>query len=87
MTGPRDIRSDDHRGNRSHLSWGLGQRNCPAQTPASLVAQDAIDLLLDALPELELDAPEGPVRRPGPFHRSLTALPVKFPPSPPIFVG
>ncbi|MFI2230999.1 cytochrome P450 [Nocardia testacea] len=81
------IRADDHRGNRSHLSWGLGQRTCPAQTPAYLVAQDAIDLLLDALPELELDAPEGPTWRPGPFHRSLTALPVKFPPSPPIFAG
>ncbi|WUI35225.1 cytochrome P450 [Nocardia sp. NBC_00416] len=78
------IRSDDHRGNRSHLSWGLGQRSCPAQTPAYLVAQEAIDQLLDALPEMELDFPDGPVWRPGPFHRSLTALPVKFPPSPPL---
>ncbi len=77
------IRSDDHRGNRSHLSWGLGQRSCPAQTPAYLVAQEAIDLLLDALPEMEVDLPGGPDWRPGPFHRSLTTLPVKFPPSPP----
>ncbi|WP_416565273.1 cytochrome P450 [Nocardia testacea] len=78
------IRADDHRGNRSHLSWGLGQRNCPAQTLAYLVAQDAIDQLLDALPELEIDLPPGgPTWRPGPFHRSLAALPVKFPPSPP----
>lgn len=78
------IRADDHRGNRSHLSWGLGQRDCPARTMAYLVAQDAIDQLLDALPEMEPDLPPGGATwRPGPFHRSLTALPVKFPPSPP----
>lgn len=78
------IRADDQRGNRSHLSWGLGQRTCPAQTPAYLVAQEAIDQLLDALPEMEPDLPEGPSWRPGPFHRSLTTLPVSFPPAPPL---
>lgn len=76
------IRSADLRGNRSHLSWGLGQRSCPAQTPAYLVAQEAIDQLLDALPEMEVDMPDGPQWRPGPFHRSLTTLPVKFSPAP-----
>ncbi|MFI5716190.1 hypothetical protein [Nocardia sp. NPDC051750] len=78
------IRTDDQRGNRSHLSWGLGQRTCPAQTPAYLVAQEAIDQLLDALPDMELDLPEGPEWRPGPFHRSLTSLPVTFAPVPPL---
>ncbi|WP_040789922.1 cytochrome P450 [Nocardia paucivorans] len=81
------IRADDHKGNRSHLSWGLGQRNCPAQNLAYIIAQEAIDQLLDALPEMQLDFPDGiPTWRPGPFHRSLTALPVTFTPAPPLNV-
>ncbi|MGY2062489.1 cytochrome P450, partial [Nocardia gipuzkoensis] len=44
-----------------------------------------IDQLLDALPEIRLAVP-GPALqwRPGPFHRALAALPVVFPPSPPL---
>ncbi|GGL16072.1 cytochrome P450 [Nocardia jinanensis] len=83
-TDPR-IRRDTVAGNRSHLSWGLGNHSCPAQDISYLVAQDAIDQLLDALPELELDFPgDGPKWRPGPFHRSMTELPVAFDPSPPM---
>lgn len=79
------IQVADHKGNRSHLSWGLGQRTCPAQNHASVVAQEAIDQLLDALPDMWLDAgDEGPSWRPGPFHRALTELPVTFPPAPPL---
>ncbi|WP_245718277.1 cytochrome P450 [Nocardia miyunensis] len=79
------VQSNDRRGNRSHLSWGLGNHSCPAQTVAYMIAQDAIDQLLDALPEMELDFPSGaPVWRPGPFHRSMTELPVRFSPSPPL---
>ncbi len=79
------INSGNILGNRSHLSWGLGSHRCPAQDISYLVAQDAIDQLLDAMPELELNFPgEGPVWRPGPFHRSMTELPVVFPPSPPL---
>lgn len=79
------IRGADHTGNRSHLAWSIGPHACPAQSPAFVVVQGAIDLLLDALPELELGvAPEELVWRPGPFHRALAALPVVFPPSPPL---
>ncbi|OQS15686.1 cytochrome [Nocardia donostiensis] len=78
-------RSGDMAGNRSHLAWGIGQHACPAQSLAYLVAQDAIDQLLDALPEMQAALPDGtPTWRPGPFHRALTALPVTFPPTAPL---
>lgn len=80
-------RIEDHPGNRSHLAWGIGQHACPAQTLAYLIAQEAIDQLLDALPEIQLALPDGkPTWRPGPFHRALTALPVTFPPSAPLSI-
>lgn len=79
------IRSTSLAGNRSHLAWGIGPHACPAQSLAYLVAQDAIDQLLDALPEMRLDLPDDtPAWRPGPFHRALTALPVVFPPTTPL---
>ncbi|MGQ4599403.1 cytochrome P450 [Nocardia sp. R6R-6] len=79
------IRAQGHAGNRSHLAWGIGQHACPAQSMAYLIAQDAIDLLLDALPEMRLAVPaDGLTWRAGPFHRALAALPVTFPPSPPV---
>ena len=82
------IRGGDHIGNRSHLAWSIGPHACPAQSAALVVVQEAIDLLLDALPELELAVPTAElVWRPGPFHRALAALPVVFPPSPPFTVG
>ncbi len=66
-------------GNRAHLAWGLGAHACPAPSMAYPIAQDAIDQLLDALPELEL---AGEITwRPGPIHRAVSALPVRFPPS------
>ncbi|MGQ4619552.1 cytochrome P450 [Nocardia sp. R7R-8] len=72
-------------GNRSHLAWGVGQHTCPAQSLAYLIAQDAIDQLLDALPEIRLaDSAAAPAWRPGPFQRALAALPVTFPPSAPL---
>ncbi|MBF6297190.1 cytochrome P450 [Nocardia amamiensis] len=77
------IRTKDQTGNRSHLAWGLGPHACPAQSMSYLIAQEAIDQLLDALPEMRLAVPaEGLTWRPGPFHRALAALPVTFPPSP-----
>jgi hypothetical protein len=52
---------------------------------ASLIAQEAIDQLLDALPEMRLAVrAEKLTWRPGPFHRALAALPVVFPKSPPL---
>ncbi|WP_062996845.1 cytochrome P450 [Nocardia mikamii] len=74
--------------NSSHLSWSVGPHACPARSVAYLVAQDAVDQLLDALPEMRLAVPADELTwRPGPFHRALTALPVVFPPSPPLRVG
>ncbi|MFE9575142.1 cytochrome P450 [Nocardia sp. NPDC006044] len=82
------VRTDDLAGNRSHLAWGAGQHACPAQSLAYLIAQDAIDQLLDALPDIRLDTRKGgPSWRPGPFHRALTALPVTFPPTEPLVIG
>ncbi|MFB8281129.1 cytochrome P450 [Nocardia colli] len=77
-----EIRTDDMTGNCSHLAWGAGQHACPAQSMAYLIAQDAIDQLLDALPEMRLTA--APTWRPGPFSRALTALPVIFRPTSPL---
>ncbi|WP_132836055.1 cytochrome P450 [Streptomyces sp. BK205] len=72
-------------GNRSHLTWSEGPHTCPAQPLAYTIAQVAIEQILDALPEMDLAVPANQLTyRPGPFHRSLAALPVTFPPSSPL---
>ncbi|MEY9894763.1 cytochrome P450 [Catenulispora sp. MAP12-49] len=74
------IASDQRAGNRAHLAWSVGPHACPAQSAAYLIAQAAIDQILDALPEMELAVPEKDlVWRPGPFARGLAALPVAIP--------
>ncbi|MGO4616741.1 cytochrome P450 [Nocardia sp. 2YAB30] len=79
------IGSDQYAGNRAHLAFGGGPHRCPASSLAYLIAQDAIDQLLDALPEMRLALPPDELTwRPGPFHRAMTALPVVFPESPPL---
>lgn len=79
------IRASELTGNRAHLAWGLGPHACPAQSLAYIIAEGAIDQLLDALPEMRADFPDDePVWRPGPFHRSLVELPVTFPPGAPL---
>ncbi|WP_223267558.1 cytochrome P450 [Streptosporangium nondiastaticum] len=71
-------------GNRAHLAWSAGPHHCPAKDAARLIAAVAVEKLLDRLPDLELAVPaDRLVWRPGPFHRALTALPVRFPPAPP----
>ncbi|WP_280454727.1 cytochrome P450 [Nocardia brasiliensis] len=78
------ITSGERVGNRSHLAWGAGPHVCPARPAAYVIAQVAIDQLLDALPDLRLGLPRTQLTwRPGPFHRALAALPVTFPPTPP----
>jgi cytochrome P450 len=80
------IGSNQHAGNRAHLAFGGGPHVCPASSLAYLIAQDAIDQLLDGLPEIRLAVPAGELTwRTGAFHRALTALPVVFPPSPPLW--
>ncbi|WP_280401553.1 cytochrome P450 [Nocardia carnea] len=79
------IHSGQYTDNNAHLAWGSGPHTCPARSIAYMVAQNAIDQLLDALPEIRLACPVDQLRwRPGPFHRALAAMPVRFPPSPPL---
>ena len=79
------IAGGDRRGNRSHLAWGGGPHGCPAQTLARTIASQAVDLLLDALPDIrsKVAAQQLPWRQ-GQFHRALAALPVEFPACPPM---
>ncbi|MGV9680142.1 cytochrome P450 [Nocardia sp. NPDC003482] len=75
------------RGNRSHLAFSAGEHHCPARKEGLQIAQDAVDQLLDALPDMQLAVrTDELVWRPGPFHRALTELPVTFPKSPPLHV-
>lgn len=71
----------DRTGNRSHLAWSAGPHACPARTLAYQVVEDAIDHILDAIPEMDLAVPAEELEwRPGPFHRALVSLPVRFAP-------
>ncbi|WP_308014820.1 cytochrome P450 [Nocardia coffeae] len=82
------IAGGDRTGNRSHLAWGAGPHACPAQTMARTIAQDAIDLLIDALPDMKLAIPVSELSwRPGPFHRALVSLPVEFPATAPMQIA
>ncbi|MFI9720063.1 cytochrome P450 [Streptomyces sp. NPDC052396] len=75
------LHSGRRTGNRAHLAWSAGPHHCPAKDPARLIAAVAVERLLDRLPDMELAVPAARlVWRPGPFHRALTALPVRFPP-------
>ncbi|MEU4311066.1 cytochrome P450 [Nocardia sp. NPDC024068] len=79
------IHSGQYTDNNAHVAWGSGPHACPAGSVAYMIAQNAIDQLLDALPEMRLACPVEQLRwRPGPFHRALAAMPVMFPPSPPL---
>jgi cytochrome P450 len=67
----------------AHLAWGAGPHACPAKSPATVIALTAIEAILNALPDLALDVPAGQLEwRPGPFHRALATLPVRFAPTP-----
>jgi cytochrome P450 len=74
--------TSDRKGNRAHLAWSAGPHTCPAKGHARLIASVAIEKLLDRIPDLELAVPVEAIQwRPGPFHRAMVALPVRFPPS------
>ncbi|GAA4336260.1 cytochrome P450 [Streptomyces venetus] len=75
---------DRHPGDASHLSWSAGPHACPVKQHTLLIATEAIERLTQWLPDLEPVLPrERLTWRPGPFHRSLTALPVRFSPRSP----
>ncbi|MFE5285889.1 cytochrome P450 [Nocardia sp. NPDC056611] len=77
--------SGDHTGNRSHLAWGSGAHTCPAQPIASIIAREALDQLLDALPDIKLAVPLSELPwRTSTFHRAPVTVPVTFPPSLPL---
>jgi cytochrome P450 len=78
-----EIATGDHIGNRSHLAFSAGTHACPARSMAYLMAQSAVDQLLDALPELRLAVAGNELQwRPGLFQRALAELPVTFEPAP-----
>ncbi|PNG17824.1 cytochrome [Streptomyces cahuitamycinicus] len=73
-----------HRSDASHLSWSAGPHACPVKQHTLLIATESIERLTQWLPDLEPVLPrERLTWRPGPFHRSLTALPVRFDPRTP----
>lgn len=75
----------DRPGIRSYLAWSTGPHTCPAKSVAYLVVQDAIDQLLDALPEMQLAVPADKlVWWPDPFHRAMAASLVVLSQSPPL---
>ncbi|MGW9304522.1 cytochrome P450 [Streptomyces cyaneofuscatus] len=66
----------------AHLAWGAGPHVCPAKSPATLIALTAIEKILNTVPDLSLAVPASGVGwRPGPFHRALISLPVRFTPT------
>ncbi|MFI6844555.1 cytochrome P450 [Kitasatospora sp. NBC_00085] len=70
-------------GHSAHLAWSAGPHACPARDPALLIAITAIEQLTSRLSDLELATPaEHLLWRPGPFHRALVHLPVRFQPVP-----
>ncbi|MGQ4601537.1 cytochrome P450 [Nocardia sp. R6R-6] len=76
------MNTGDYAGNGWNLGWGAGPHQCPkhARSAAHRIAVDAIDELLDSVPELRLAVPAAELEwRPGGFHRALAELPVVFP--------
>ncbi|MBK3391141.1 cytochrome P450 [Streptomyces sp. DEF1AK] len=72
-------------GNNAFFSFGHGEHRCPfpAREIAEIVARTAIEVILDRLPDIDLAvAAEELTRRPSPWLRGLTRLPVRFTPVP-----
>ncbi|ARQ70138.1 cytochrome P450 [Streptomyces marincola] len=75
----------DAGGNNAHFSFSHGEFRCPfpAQEIAEAIARTGIEVLLDRLPDVDLSVPQDELtRRPSPFLRGMTALPVRFTPTP-----
>ncbi|MEV6987326.1 cytochrome P450 [Sphaerisporangium sp. NPDC051017] len=68
-------------GNEAHLAFSAGVHRCPAPDLARVIAEVAVERILDRLPGLELACPAQQLgRRPGTFHSGWIELPVTFPP-------
>ncbi|WP_405939321.1 cytochrome P450 [Streptomyces sp. NBC_00726] len=75
--------SDDglRSGASAHLAWSAGPHRCPAKQPALLIAMTAIEQLTSLLCDARLAVPPDELLwRPGPFHRALAHLPIRFTP-------
>ncbi|MBL7500056.1 cytochrome P450 [Frankia sp. CNm7] len=71
-------------GNQAHLAFGHGTHRCPfpAQELAEVIAETAIEVLLDRLPDLSLAVPADKLRwEESVWFRGLTGLPVVFTPA------
>ncbi|MEU1514607.1 cytochrome P450 [Streptomyces sp. NPDC005811] len=80
----QEVTEGRHPNDASHLSWGAGAHSCPVKQHTLLLVTEAIEQLTQWLPDLEPVLPRARLSwRPGPFHRSLTALPVRFSPRSP----
>ncbi|MFD9002248.1 cytochrome P450 [Streptomyces sp. NPDC059582] len=80
----REVPQERHPGDASHLSWGAGPHACPVRQHTLLLVTEAIERLTQWLPDIEPVLPREQLSwRPGPFHRSLTSLPVRFSPRSP----
>lgn len=80
----RDFAGAHHPHDASHLSWSAGNHGCPVKQHTLLIATEAIERLTQWLPDLDPTTERGRLTwRPGPFHRSLTSLPVRFTPRTP----
>lgn len=76
---PSVLTSDGVGGNRAHLAWGAGKHVCPAQHPARLIVETAVETLLHRLPDLQLAVPGHELAwRPSPWSRALVSLPVLY---------
>ncbi|WP_067664433.1 cytochrome P450 [Nocardia miyunensis] len=72
-----------HAGNSAHFAFSHGEYRCPfpAQQIAEIIARTGIEVLLDRLPDIDLAVPpHNLVRRPSPFLRGMSSLPVNFTP-------
>jgi cytochrome P450 len=69
-------------GNRAHLAFSAGVHGCPAPDLARVIAEIAVERVLDRLPDVTLACDRGELRRrPGTFHSGWASLPVTFPPA------
>ncbi|WP_433180229.1 cytochrome P450 [Actinoallomurus sp. CA-150999] len=71
-------------GNQAYMSFSHGSHRCPyaAQQIAEVIAEAAIEVLLDRLPDVFLTVPADALTwRPSPLFRGLSALPARFTPA------
>lgn len=71
-------------GNQAYMSFSRGEHGCPfaAQQIAEVIAEAAIEVLLDRLPDVILTVPADALTwRPSSLFRGVAALPVNFTPA------